>query len=75
MLNVISGASPRISGFGLLESEMERKVSRAVAWREKVEGESGTGMMRKVSRGETAVAVEVRMPNLSQLRYLYRSCC
>jgi hypothetical protein len=31
---------------------------------------SGTGMMRKVSSGEMAVAVALRMPALLQLRYL-----
>jgi len=48
---------------------MVRNKSRAV-WREKAEGLSGTGMTTKVSSGEMAVAVALRTPNLSQLRYL-----
>lgn len=70
VLKVIVSASPRISGPLALESSSVRKVSRAV-WREKVEGLSGTGIAVKDSAGDMAVEVAVRMPYLSQLRYLH----
>ena len=69
VLNVIASASPRTSCPLALESSSVRKVSRAV-WREKVAGWSGTGIAVKDSAGEMAVAFALRMPNLSQDRYL-----
>lgn len=65
---MIASASPRISGPLGLESSV-RKVSRAV-WRENVDGLEGTGMAVKDSAGEMAVAFALRMPCLSQERYL-----
>lgn len=73
MRNVVwkamSSASPRRSGVLVAESLLLRNLSRGVC-REKAEGWSGTGTTRKDSSGEIAVAVALRMPNLSQLRYL-----
>jgi hypothetical protein len=69
VLNVIASASPRTSGPLAFESSSVRKVSRAV-WREKEAGFSGTAMAVKDSAGEMAVAFALRMPYLSQERYL-----
>ena len=48
---------------------MAKKLSRKV-WRAKAEGVLGAGMTRKDSSGDIAVAEALRMPYLSQLRYL-----
>ena len=48
---------------------MVRNLSRAV-WREKVDGLPGTEMKRRDSSGEMAVGFVLKMPYLSQLRYL-----
>lgn len=69
MLKFISVASPRTEGAVLLLSSMVMNFSAEV-WRLKVDGESGTGITRKDSEGETAGAEALRMPYLSQLRYL-----
>ncbi len=71
--NVISVASPRISGdpFGFVDSLTVRNVSRTVcSWN--VPGVSAVGTAAQVSGGETASDVAVRMPYWSQLRYLQR---
>jgi hypothetical protein len=69
VLKVMCSASPRGSGPLEEDSSTVRNLSRAVC-RENAEGLSGTGMTTKVSSGEMAVAVALRTPNLSQLRYL-----
>lgn len=66
---VMLSASPRSSGPLAEESLTVRNWSRAV-WSEKADGLSGTGMTTKDSSGEMAVALALRMPYLSQLRYL-----
>jgi hypothetical protein len=48
---------------------MVRNLSRTV-WREKVDGLLGTGMKRRDSSGKMVVEFVLRMPYLSQLRYL-----
>ena len=64
----MDSASPRTSGL-LLSSVIIRNFSRWV-WMLKVPGVEGVAMQRKDSSGEMASVVAVRMPNLSQLRYL-----
>lgn len=56
-------------------SLIEKKVgaSDVWVWIENVPGVSGVGIGTKVSNGEIASRVAVRMPYLSQLRYLYSS--
>jgi hypothetical protein len=70
VLKVMVSTSPRTSGPPVEDSSMLRNLSRAV-WREKAEGLSGTGMTMKDSSGDMAVAFALRIPYLSQLRYLY----
>jgi hypothetical protein len=76
VLKVISVSSPRTSGGALAleerEGRMVRKVSRRV-WIWKVPGVSAVGMRVKDSSGEMASDVAVRMPILSQERYLQLS--
>jgi len=70
VLKSMCSASPRGSGAFPDDSSMVRNLSRAVC-RENAEGLSGTATTTKVSSGEMAVAVALRTPNLSQLRYLH----
>jgi hypothetical protein len=63
-------ASPRISGPFVEDSSTVKNRSRAVC-REKAEGLSGTGTAMKDSSGEMAVALALKMPYLSQVRYLH----
>jgi hypothetical protein len=77
VLKVISVSSPRTSGGALAleerEGRMVRKVSRRV-WIWKVPGVSAVGRRVKDSSGEMASDVAVRMPILSQERYLGGVC-
>ena len=69
VLNVIVSASPRTSGPLAPDLSMVRNLSRTV-WREKVDGLLGTGMKRRGFSGKMVVEFVLRMPYLSQLRYL-----
>lgn len=69
VLNVMSSASPRTSGPLVDDSSMLKYFSRWVC-REKAPGLSGIAIIRKRSSGEMAFAFALRMPYLSQLRYL-----
>jgi hypothetical protein len=70
VVKVMLSASPRISGPFVDDSSTVKNRPRAVC-REKADGLSGTGMAMKDSSGEMAVALALRMPYLSQLRYLH----
>lgn len=67
--NAIASASPRTSGPLAFDASIVKNVSRAVC-SENVAGFSGTGIAVKDSAGEMAVEVALRIPYLSQERYL-----